>query len=182
MLLCPPVLTEALRVELPAHGADAGLPRLPLLQPQVQLLLELHDVQAGAGHAGHLLHPQLLVLLPLPAPKSSGKAGYGWGPQGGPPGPSRRLPPRSHRGGRMAFSSSWGCLPSAAAAEAAGRGRGCGTGPGCGGVCGVPFSGRACAGGHRALWGRAGPRAAPSGLSRAPGPRSPPGSASRCGG
>lgn len=98
MLLCPPVLTEALRVELPAHGADAGLPRLPLLQPQVQLLLELHDVQAGAGHAGHLLHPQLLVLLPLPAPKKQREGGIWMGTAGRPSGAiSAALPPVSPR-------------------------------------------------------------------------------------
>ena len=33
-------LVEALRVELPAHLADARLPRLPLLQLLVQLLLD----------------------------------------------------------------------------------------------------------------------------------------------
>lgn len=91
--MCPPVLTEALRVELPAHGADAGLPRLPLLQPQVQLLLELHDVQAGAGHAGHLLHPQLLVLLPLPAPKKQREGGGWMGTAGRPSGAISAAPP-----------------------------------------------------------------------------------------
>lgn len=76
----PTALTEALRVELPAHGADAGLPRLPLLQPQVQLLLQVHHVQAGAGRAGHLLHPAPVLLLPLPNAKSTGC--YGAGPAG----------------------------------------------------------------------------------------------------
>lgn len=56
----PPVLrplTKTLRVELPADRAYASLPGLPLLQLQVQLLLEMYDVHPGAGGAGHLLDP-----------------------------------------------------------------------------------------------------------------------------
>lgn len=130
----PGALTEALRVELPAHGADAGLPRLPLLQLQVQLLLQLHHIQAGAGNAGHLLHPQPVVLLPRPASESSGLGGAA--PRHG----SAAPPPPAHRGGRMAFRISCGSFADAAAVV---RGRDGGTGPGGGEGCGVPFSGRA---------------------------------------
>lgn len=92
-------LTEALRVELPAHRADAGLPRLPLLQPQVQLLLQVDDVQAGAGRAGHLLHPPLVILLPLPV-TTQHRASPGAPPRArsGSAGPGRaRARPRSPR-------------------------------------------------------------------------------------
>lgn len=50
-------LTKALRIELPADWADARFPGLPLLQLQVQLLLEVHHIHPGAGGAGHLLDP-----------------------------------------------------------------------------------------------------------------------------
>lgn len=53
----PRLLTKTLGVEFPAHRADARLPGLPLLQLQVQLLLEMHHIHSGAGCAGHLLDP-----------------------------------------------------------------------------------------------------------------------------
>lgn len=39
---------------------------LPLLQLLVQLLLQGYDVQARRRRAGHILHPQLALLRPLP--------------------------------------------------------------------------------------------------------------------
>ncbi|RLV62672.1 hypothetical protein DV515_00019064, partial [Chloebia gouldiae] len=72
----------SLRVELPAHGAQPGLPRLPLLQLPVQLLLQLQHVPAGAGRGGHLLHPELLRLLPLPAREAAAVTGATGRPAG----------------------------------------------------------------------------------------------------
>mmetsp|Transcript_3180 Transcript_3180/g.14223 ORF Transcript_3180/g.14223 Transcript_3180/m.14223 type:complete len:283 (-) Transcript_3180:41-889(-) len=56
-------LVEALRVELLAHGADAGLARLPRLQLGVQLLLEVDDVQARRGRRRDVLDPERAVAL-----------------------------------------------------------------------------------------------------------------------
>jgi hypothetical protein len=64
-------LTEALRVELFAHGTDARLARLALLQLVVELLLQSDDLEARGRSAGHVLHPQLSVFRPLPAVKNS---------------------------------------------------------------------------------------------------------------
>ena len=56
-------LVEALRVELLAHGADAGLARLHRLQLGVQLLLEVDDVQARRGRRRDVLDPERAVAL-----------------------------------------------------------------------------------------------------------------------
>mmetsp|Transcript_58236 Transcript_58236/g.167068 ORF Transcript_58236/g.167068 Transcript_58236/m.167068 type:complete len:227 (+) Transcript_58236:91-771(+) len=61
----PDELVEALRVELLAHGANAGLPGLPLHEPLVQRLLELNDVQARGRRIAHILHVVLGVLDPF---------------------------------------------------------------------------------------------------------------------
>jgi hypothetical protein len=66
-------LTEALRVELFAHGTDARLARLALLQLVVELLLQSDDLEARGRSAGHVLHPQLSVFRPLPAVKNKMK-------------------------------------------------------------------------------------------------------------
>lgn len=58
-------LTKTLRVELLPDRADAGLPRLSLLQLLVQLLLQICDVQSGCRRARHVLHPELPIIRPF---------------------------------------------------------------------------------------------------------------------
>lgn len=59
-------LVEGLRVELLAHRAYPRLARLALLELAVEVLLEVDDVEAGGRRGRHVLHPQLVVLGPLP--------------------------------------------------------------------------------------------------------------------
>merc|ERR1719293_305105 len=61
----PDELVEALRVELLPDGAYARLASLSLLQPLVQVLLQIDHVRPGGRGARHVLHPQLVLLRPL---------------------------------------------------------------------------------------------------------------------
>lgn len=63
-----PRRTEALGVELSAHGADARFSGLLLLQLSVQEFLQTHYIDSGTGGVGDLLHPGLVLLGPHPAP------------------------------------------------------------------------------------------------------------------
>jgi len=59
-------LVKCLAVEFLAHRANARLPRLPLLQLAVQLLLQINDIQTRRRRARHILNPQLPILGPFP--------------------------------------------------------------------------------------------------------------------
>jgi hypothetical protein len=53
----PDEFVETLTVEFLPDGADAGFPRLPLLQTLVEFFLEVEDVLLGGGGGGDGLDP-----------------------------------------------------------------------------------------------------------------------------
>mmetsp|Transcript_134805 Transcript_134805/g.319539 ORF Transcript_134805/g.319539 Transcript_134805/m.319539 type:complete len:201 (-) Transcript_134805:21-623(-) len=65
----PDQLVEALRVQLLSNRANSRLARLALLQPFVEILLQVHHICARGRCAGHILYPQLIFLRPLPRRK-----------------------------------------------------------------------------------------------------------------
>eukprot|EP00438_Fugacium_kawagutii_P032188 Skav209039 [mRNA] locus=scaffold2483:106391:107149:- [translate_table: standard] len=58
-------LIKALRVELLTNGANASLTSLSLLQPLVEVLLQIHNIRTCGWCARYVLHPKLILLSPF---------------------------------------------------------------------------------------------------------------------
>ena len=56
-------LVEGLRVQVLSNRADSGLTRLTLLELLVELLLKRANIEARRWRRGHVLEPELPVLL-----------------------------------------------------------------------------------------------------------------------
>ena len=75
----PDNLIEALRVQVFADGADAGLAGLALLELLVELLLEDADVEAGRGDRRHVLEPELALFFILVRGENRVQVVFGFG-------------------------------------------------------------------------------------------------------